>query len=402
MTDKNTKILLRVILVVVALGLGFSLNVFQFRSLFMGPDTGPVTSQKGNEHPEPRMEQPADKQAPAASAGGKQDLAARSGQQDVASRDSKPASPDSGAAAPESGAAPSPLAAQDKNAGTMPAGSGQNAEAAKEFPASAASQASKQAAEYVKTEDSSGAPKVMTDEKAARSAKIGRQVPAAPAAKGADPQAKNAPQAMTAEKAEKPKHAIPQGESSGRGKGKGLEKLEKDADIAADEQPWPAGPQTKEALPGKPVKSKPGVQEKALSATSGQQTASVSESPRGQAERQAAAKGGKIVEISFQDNPGEFVLTLATDGPVERVTSFYAKDPARLAVDIWGGWHASGPSMIAVNGPFVERIRTGVHPDKLRLVIDYRDKELSGFSEPVVEKLDKGLVVRVPKNRAHP
>jgi hypothetical protein len=121
-----------------------------------------------------------------------------------------------------------------------------------------------------------------------------------------------------------------------------------------------------------------------------------------QTDKAAAAKGGRVVDVTVQDTPGEFVLTITTDGPVERVTSFYAKDPARLAVDIWGGWQSSVPGVIAVGGPLIERIRIGSHPDKLRLVVDYRDKESAGFSEPVVEKKDTGVVVRVPKKDKKP
>lgn len=359
MTDKNKKSLMMVILVVVALALGYSLNVFQFRSLFTGVGTGPSTSQQENDRSKSLMEQPAVKQAeqaPAAKSGEGQPPPSVPGQPDVASRDAKQTPPD--AAPPHSAAA----GQQEQGAkAVQPAEGGQPGQAGKEAPASAGADAAKQAPVYVVQTEAgpeapSGLPKTLSDEKAARSAKIGRQVPAgAQTARGEEASGKEGTREMAAEKTEKAKHTTPQAETSGQdsGKAKGREKAEK--------------------------------------------TTGKIES--GQAERPAAAKGGKVVEITAQDNPGEFVLTITTDGPVERVTSFYAKDPARLAVDLWGGWQASGPSVIAVNSPLVERIRTGSHPDKLRLVVDYRDKDFSGFSVPVVEKQDKGVVVRVPKNK---
>jgi hypothetical protein len=414
MTEKNKIFLLKVILVVVALALGFSLNMFQFRAPFTSVGTEQATSQKEGVPPEPRWEQPAGKQQeqpPVAMSEGKRDQAALPGQQDGASREIQQAPADSPAAVPSSDAKPSALAAseaQEQGGKAMqPAESGQSAQETKELPSASAVDAAKQPAVYVVQtesgpEESSSAPKVLSDEKAARAAKIGRQVPAdAQAAKGADAPAKDGAQMTSAAKPEKAKQQIAQAEVSDQdtGQAKGMEKAGKSAARNEGGQPGPAGTEAKEAQPGKPEKNKPGVQEKSLPEASDRQTASASDALSRQAEKAAAAKGGRVVDVTAQDNPDEFVLTITTDGPVERVTSFYAKDPARLAVDIWGGWHSGVPGVIAVGGPLMERIRIGAHPDKLRLVVDYRDKDSVGHSEPVVEKKDKGVVVRVPKGK---
>lgn len=110
--------------------------------------------------------------------------------------------------------------------------------------------------------------------------------------------------------------------------------------------------------------------------------------------------GGKVLDIKARENPGEFVLTIVTDGPVERVTAFHARSPARLGVDLWGDWQPSAPLARALEVPSMERLRQGVHPGKLRLVIDYKDKDLSAFGEPVLEKQPKAVIVRLPLGAA--
>jgi hypothetical protein len=117
-------------------------------------------------------------------------------------------------------------------------------------------------------------------------------------------------------------------------------------------------------------------------------------------EKAAGAKTGKVLDFKVQDLPGEFVLTIVTDSPVERVTSFHAKSPARLVVDLVGGWQAEGPPTRAVGSDLVEKIRVGVHPDKLRLVIDYKDKNLAVVSEPIIERQPRAVVIKLPKVEA--
>jgi hypothetical protein len=104
-----------------------------------------------------------------------------------------------------------------------------------------------------------------------------------------------------------------------------------------------------------------------------------------------------VLEFKVQNLPGEFVLTIVTDTPVEKVESFHAKSPARLVVDIMGGWQAPGPSNRTVDSDLVEKIRVGVHPDKLRLVMDYKAKDLPQVSEPIIERQPRAVVIRLPK-----
>lgn len=121
-----------------------------------------------------------------------------------------------------------------------------------------------------------------------------------------------------------------------------------------------------------------------------------------ESEKPGTGKGSKILDVKAQDKPGEFVLTIVTDGPVEKVSTFHAKGPARLAIDLQGSWQSALGASIPMEGELFERVRLGAHPDKLRLVIDYRDKELSAFSELIVERQPKGVVVRIPKAKARP
>ncbi|MBI4806287.1 MAG: AMIN domain-containing protein [Desulfovibrio sp.] len=321
MTDKNKVFILKVVLVVVAVALGFSLNMLSVRSPFISPGPQQVTSQQGGKQ-DAQSEQSAGKQeeqAPAPVSGEKPESVSRPEEKIAAPQEPMPAPADSQVVAA------APAAAPASSDGDLPKERASEKDEAK--PASAAAEA--------KQKDH-------------------------PALAGvSDP---------------------------GTDKTGGMDKAGKTG--AGAGQPGTAGTEAKETKQAKPEKKKTGAQEKTVSEATDKQT-----------DKAVPAKGGKVVDVTAQDNPGEFVLTITTDGPVERVTSFYAKDPARLAVDIWGVWQPGVPGVIAVGGPIMERIRIGSHPDKLRLVVDYRDKESSGFSEPVVEKTDKGVVVRVPKSK---
>lgn len=345
MTDRNRTIFLRALVVVVALFLGLSLNVLQSHDLFRKGNPEPSPHRPLQSAPQPPAS-PAGEEAarigPAASAAaGEENPAEEAKAQAVETSSPEAASGDGEKQAPEASA--------DRQAASEPAPSSspeaQSQDSAQAGPQSpAAPEIAPSAPGEVETPEpgSSGAsdtesnpPVVTSDADKLRAAKIGRLVPA---------------EIPTADTADKTGHAQ-----------------------------------------AKPDAAAPGRQAPATGTEqSGRADKAGTDGPAG-------AKGGKVLEVKGQDRPGEFVLTIVTDGPVERVTTFHAKGPARLGVDIWGGWQPSGPASLPVDSELMARIRLGTHGDRLRLVIDYKDKDLAAFTEPVVEKEPQGLVIRVPK-----
>lgn len=475
MADRKNPLFLRITIVVVALLLGFSLNMFQFRNPFRSLDTDSASNtQFPDKSRFPSRQETTLPVSPVA----------KPPQPEAAAvKENKPELPQTAAKADQkkdAAVTPAPVPAD------VPAPAPQ---------AVAEATAEKQGAPVSITVEhenpSLGLPKVTSDAAKAKAAKIGRQVatgvaeskpepkavadasasaPAAPPVPSKDDKAANAPSAGKAEQQESGKaapqeqaQAKPEPEKTGTSKpaqqaDQGAQSAPsssepaKTATAAAPQEPGVAvaqAPQgttgekapaqaSQKSTPGQDglatvqtpqasqsgldVNAVPGKSSKAQASKLAQSDQPAAKTPQALAgvspaassgaptpsekaladEKPAAAKGTRILEIKTQDKPGEFVLTIVTDGPVDRVTSFHAKGPARLAVDFQGSWQSALGASIPVEGELFERVRLGAHPDKLRLVIDYRDKELSAFSEQIVEKQPKGVVVRIPKAKPKP
>ncbi|MFZ5427240.1 MAG: hypothetical protein ACOZEN_09705 [Thermodesulfobacteriota bacterium] len=365
MPEPKPPILLKVLIVAVALLLGASLNMFQRGGPFWGGGSGAGQKQPssallakapgGEPDAPPKASPPAGEGAvqpervsnSSSLPSGKENEAVESpGAPSTDAGKEKPAA-DGGTLSPQEG-----KPGFHAGSGTGPAPSEDAAGAAPQSPP-----APDDAGEAPHAVDAARAagepglvlPRVTAESSKARAAGIGRSVPVGDA-KPAQP---GAPEALEAHQGPK----VSDGGAAGDG-------------VRA------------EALPEKPESPsssvKPGPEDR-----------------DGQSAKSGTA-GGKVLGINVRENPREFVLTIVTDGPVERVTAFHAKSPARLGVDLWGDWQPSAPLARPLGGPAMERLRQGVHPGKLRLVIDYKDKDLSAFSEPVLEKQPRAVVIRLP------
>ena len=73
------------------------------------------------------------------------------------------------------------------------------------------------------------------------------------------------------------------------------------------------------------------------------------------------------VEVIGIDNGA--VLRIVTSKPVESFKYFSLKSPNRVVVDLYGSWSRAAVPAPAPN-PWISKIRTGVHPDKMRIVAD--------------------------------
>lgn len=118
---------------------------------------------------------------------------------------------------------------------------------------------------------------------------------------------------------------------------------------------------------------------------------------KAETEKKATPVGtGAVREIQMAVRDGVFVLRVVTDRPVDAVTFLNFKNPRRLAVDLVGSWHRPGKAAIsAADGP-VKTVRVGEHPDRLRLVLDFRDAASGADVVPEIAKTPDGVTVAFP------
>jgi OmpA-OmpF porin, OOP family len=102
-------------------------------------------------------------------------------------------------------------------------------------------------------------------------------------------------------------------------------------------------------------------------------------------------KSGQTLEDVKIDTSGDTVTaTLLTGAPVAKYHVFTLKDPYRVVIDLPGRWRRTGKNREFVDKGNVQRVRFGIHSDKLRVVLDLKGK-LKG--EPRVRTASDGLRV---------
>ncbi len=86
-----------------------------------------------------------------------------------------------------------------------------------------------------------------------------------------------------------------------------------------------------------------------------------------------------------------------TDSPVPREAEvFWIKNPSRLVIDIPGYHHATARN-VQVNSTEISSMRSGVHKDKIRIVLDIKDGREPGY-EQRFDQSGRGLVVNTSFN----
>ncbi|MFP5240180.1 MAG: AAA family ATPase [Acidobacteriota bacterium] len=85
-------------------------------------------------------------------------------------------------------------------------------------------------------------------------------------------------------------------------------------------------------------------------------------------------------------------IEIVGDRPVERFEISFKAHPARFVLDIPGLWERRADREMQVGSARVDKVRSAVHPDKLRIAIYLQDAS-AGASAPQVEKTPTGLRV---------
>lgn len=96
------------------------------------------------------------------------------------------------------------------------------------------------------------------------------------------------------------------------------------------------------------------------------------------------------VRASSQD--GSETLDILTNKPVERFEVSFKPNPSRILVDLMGPWQRRAERELPVGTARLDKVRTAVQPDKLRVAVYLKDASAGPF-QPKVEKTPLGLKV---------
>ena len=107
-----------------------------------------------------------------------------------------------------------------------------------------------------------------------------------------------------------------------------------------------------------------------------------------QPEREPGPPSFTGVRASSQD--GAESLDILTNKPVERFEVTFKPNPSRILVDLMGPWQRRAERELPVGTARLDKVRTAVQPDKLRVAVYLKDASAGPF-QPKVEKTPLGL-----------
>ncbi len=153
---------------------------------------------------------------------------------------------------------------------------------------------------------------------------------------------------------------------------------------APDDVRTPTGPAPSPAPPAETMAAadpEPALPERPPAAAS---TAAPTSAPRQQAGAQAPARPPRLRSLLARESGDRFLLELLHDGPRIRPRLIRLANPPRLILDLAGDWQAEEALLQRrlIDGSIVRRVRVGLHPEKLRIVLDL------GRAEGLRQKLD--------------
>ncbi|WP_321405200.1 hypothetical protein [Maridesulfovibrio sp.] len=107
---------------------------------------------------------------------------------------------------------------------------------------------------------------------------------------------------------------------------------------------------------------------------------------------------GVLEVLEFTHTDDQFLARLQTSAKVGRVTYFWMDNPSKLVVDLRGKWRYSVPRVTDLLSGFVGQVILGRHPDRLRLVFNFRDPNEKRGPSPQLIRTPRGLdiVVAIP------
>ncbi len=130
---------------------------------------------------------------------------------------------------------------------------------------------------------------------------------------------------------------------------------------------------------------------KAASAAPPPKTAPSAPKPRPTEERAGPLR--RIESIETNVGPDVLRLSVISNGPIDRHGRFFMDNPNRLVIDLPGRWKQPRFQAKRIESPLAERMRVGLHPTKLRLVLDLLAEASS--LDAVIRETPNGMAIEV-------
>jgi type IV pilus assembly protein PilQ len=113
---------------------------------------------------------------------------------------------------------------------------------------------------------------------------------------------------------------------------------------------------------------------------------------------QPLAPAQNLVDVAVDTSQKDRVtLSLKADGALGDYNTFDLRKPTRLVIDLWKVKRKFNKKTVSVNSPYVEKIRLGDHPQKVRVVLDCPTEVLPSNW---VDRIGSNLVIVLGKKEA--
>jgi type IV pilus assembly protein PilQ len=127
----------------------------------------------------------------------------------------------------------------------------------------------------------------------------------------------------------------------------------------------------------------------------------VKETPQAVQEEEIAqplAPAQNLIDVAVDTSQKDrVILSLKADGALGDYNTFELQKPTRLVIDLWQVKRKFRKKTVSVNSPYVEKIRLGDHPKKVRVVLDCPLKVLPSHW---VDRIGSDLVIVLGKKEA--
>jgi len=109
-------------------------------------------------------------------------------------------------------------------------------------------------------------------------------------------------------------------------------------------------------------------------------TVSISEQAMSRQENPGILKeANTIVNVESQMNGNVLEIILTGDGAITSYKTFVLDNPNRLVVDVFNITKPFPQRLLKVDSPYIDRIRMGTHPNKVRLVLESFKKQIPSY-----------------------
>ena len=101
-------------------------------------------------------------------------------------------------------------------------------------------------------------------------------------------------------------------------------------------------------------------------------------------------KATEVVTFQWEDKKEFVVFNIVADGTIENYNAFKLDAPSRLVLDLWAVGTRYPQKSVTIKNPFIQKMRIGRYPDKLRVVFDSSKSEIPPYQ---INRIDDKLVV---------